>query len=110
MLHWRLLIKTVLQENKVNRYQKQNLIAENEDKFHSIVSSEIKRKWFRIGLLELLPASLGIILMELVPFILFEYDYIIAGVILSVILIAFFNNKSLNPPIQLQDQTFTLNH
>jgi hypothetical protein len=45
----------MLQKHTTHTAHKFDLIAENEDKLYATVSSELKRKWFRTGLLELLP-------------------------------------------------------
>jgi bacteriorhodopsin len=100
----------MLQKHTTHTAHKVDLVAENEDKLYATVSSELKRKWFRTGLLELLPVLVGFILKKVLTDVFFKYDYFTTGIIVSLVVIVYFKNKTPNPPIQLQNQASTLNY
>lgn len=104
MFYWLLLLKTVQKESFLDKRKNLQLTQDKEEHLDTLVDVETKRKWFWIGLMEMLPACSGLLLTELIPFALIKYDYLIAGVTVSLLVAAFLKNKAPHPPIQLQEK------
>ncbi len=107
MYHWILLAKRSSEKSSASK-----LIAENDDQLRGQINPGIKKQWLWMGLIETLPTVLGFIFSERIQNIVFTYDYLVAGILVSLLLIRIFNKRMPHPPIHLQadknNNTFNL--
>ena len=92
MYHWYLLIKKYATNTRSDFRDK--LIWDHATESISSISSKTYSKLFLLGLIEFTPTALGIFATGYLGKILFPYDYIIAGVLLSILLIKYLDKKA----------------
>src|SRR5688572_30072940 len=97
MYHWYLAIKKYSTENISDFRDK--LIADPEP--FSSISYKTYSKLFFLGLIEFTPTALGIFATEYLGKILFPYDYIVSGVVTSILLIKYLGKKAPELPFNL---------
>jgi hypothetical protein len=69
------------------------------------ISSNIKSRWFWIGLL---PTTSGLFIAAFAKPVLFDYDYLIMGVAIWLIVVTNFKNKATLPPTHLRSEIIHL--
>ena len=65
------------------------------------VSTSIRKKWFWLGLIEVLPIIAGLIISGFYS-VFFHYDFLAIGIVLSLIIAWMLKGKSPEPPIHLE--------
>lgn len=102
MYHWVLYLKSTLADNSSAKRAACKLIAEKEKYMQSQIGTKLRRKWLIIGLLEVLPVIAGYTLSQVMESVIFKFDYLITGIVVSSIIINHFRNKTPLPPIHIQ--------
>lgn len=99
MYHWYLLF--IKYSTTARTDVKDSLIAgQGPESFHSI-SKKTYSKLFFLGLIEFTPTALGIFATQYFGKILFSYDYIISGVLVSILLLQLLRKKAPELPFNL---------
>jgi hypothetical protein len=99
MYHWCLLIKKY-STNALTNYN-DKLIASCEPETVNSISRKTYSKLFFLGLIEFLPTVLGIFATGYFGKILFSYDYIIVGIVISILLVKHLSKKAPELPFSL---------
>ena len=102
MYHWYLLIKKYLSNAQTNSGNNHKLIADYEPEGFRSISRKTYSKLFLIGLVEFTPAILGIFASDYLGKILFPYDFIIIGLVISAVLVKHLSKKAPDLPFSLR--------
>ena len=100
MYHWCLLIKKY--STNARTHFRDKLIAGREPESFSSISRKTYSKLFLVGLVEFTPTALGIFASDYVGKILFPYDFIIVGLVISAVLVKHLSKKAPDLPFSLK--------
>ena len=102
MYHWYLLIKNYSAKGRSKFSDK--LIADRGPASCSSIDRKTNNKLFLLGLAEFTPTALGIFATEYLGKILLPYDYIIAGLFASVLLVKHLSKKAPAVPFSIEQK------
>jgi hypothetical protein len=102
MYHWYVLLKKQLHSNLL--YQEEKLVHKNNEWPHPF-SSKMDSKLFWIGFFEFLPIAAGLIATSYFKPFLLLFDYVLIGVVMSILIAYFFRNDVPDQPIGNNNST-----
>jgi len=100
MYHWCLLLKKYSTNTQSDF--RDNLIADHEPETFSSISSEIYSRLFFLGLIEFTPTALGIFATTYFRRVIFPYDFIIAGILITILLVKHLSKKAPELPFSFR--------
>lgn len=100
MYHWYLLIKSQLADSNIlKRGNQLTLRNETED---DLIGVEPDKKLFWIGFIEVLPLIIGVLLTDYFKSLIFSYDYVVMGLMASIIIAYIIRKDIPDQPISIQ--------
>jgi putative Mn2+ efflux pump MntP len=99
MYHWYLLIKKYATHTQSDCSDK--LMAGHEPETLRSISNKTYRKLFFLGLIEFTPTALGIVATAYFGKIILPYDFIIAGLFITILLVKHLSKKTPELPFGL---------
>jgi len=99
MYHWYLLIKKYQKYTQSDCRDK--LMAGHEPETLRSISSKTYRKLFFLGLIEFTPTALGIFATGYFGKSIFPYDFTIAGLFITILLVKYLSKKAPELPFGL---------
>ena len=100
MFHWYLLLKLNVADTGSGFNDR--LIVDCQPDLFSQVSRKTYIKLFFLGLIEFTPIALGIFATEYLQKILFSYDFVLLGILLSIVLVRLLDKKAPQLPFSLR--------
>ena len=94
------MLSTKTSENY--NYDKNKLIAKQDRQFLNTVDNKTKKIWFWLGFIEILPPAIGLVFSIAMNKILFQFDYLVIGIVIMMLVILLLNRKIPKAPIGLK--------